>query len=731
MPPHRSPRRAPPRSGVGSVVVGILLLLPSPARGQLPADEPWQRTLHGFLASLTPRDVAIDIVPVQYIEERLDDDALYRDWLLLGSALARRPGAPEQPNIDALRHPAEVYLLDSIERDGRVRMSPRQYPPMAPAWWASWAYPGNPYYGSRACKLRGFVPAVVDVMMFLREGDTAIPATNLLADAYAYVHALDILPDEVRQAFETALGRALTRVEEPQPGSPARPGTALRTVTACAYVARAVDDPAIADRAEALARALVERHLSAAGHPDHGGGYDPATAGVDFFFLTWAALAAPDEWEFLAAAVASMADLKSHLLLPEPDSPHAYGPTHFAPWSSSDGYQDHGAHRHRDVAAAMIATPALCLLFHDRPRQGGAALPKATGPMQAEIREAFRTAAGTRSVNALLAEPHEPAPVAEWTAGEGVVSLVPYDHDYYRPGTLQRFLRAAERPVGRLPFQRDGDFVRGFADEFLVAKIGGVGAIIHTGATVAGPGPTGFSGGALSAFWTPATGAVILGRSHHRPSEREPQDDWKNWWRWQTHALAGVNADGKPFSTARLPRESFTDCTHDIGLDRATVRVVAPLGSVGDAAPDGALVGRVVFTRTFDVDAAGVRVETAIEGDGRDRVTRLHEILPLFNQAPIERAGGPATAVTVYFDAGRGWKPAGDKPLAGVRRVRVDRHEGTVVIEFDRPQTVGLAEEAGPSCHNLLVDLLRNDGEPTELTTAGVAYTIRPLLERR
>jgi hypothetical protein len=103
------------------VAIGLVLALPAAAsRAELPQTEPWQQTLHKFLASLTDRDVAIEVVPVQYIEEQLDDDARYRDWLLLGSGLWRRPGSPEQPNIDALRHPGEVYLLPSIERDGGV-----------------------------------------------------------------------------------------------------------------------------------------------------------------------------------------------------------------------------------------------------------------------------------------------------------------------------------------------------------------------------------------------------------------------------------------------------------------------------------------------------------------------------------------------------------------------------------------------------------------------------------
>lgn len=725
-----------PCSRIGGLIAAVVLTLcSSPGRAELPDREAWQKTLHRFLASLTERDLAIDVVPVAYIEENLDEEGLYRDWLLLGSALWRRPSSPEQPNIDALRHPAEDYLLASIERDGKVWMSPRQYPPMAPAWWSSWAYPGNPYFESRACKLRGFVPAAVDMMMLAGDGSDAeatVPATNLLCNTYAFLHAIDVLPDDVRSAFETSIVSALGRLEEPtgsRSGSDPHPRLALvpRTVTACAYIGRAADDPAVVERAEALARTLVERYLAPA-EPIDDEGHDPATAGTSFYFLTWAAMAAPEEWTFLRDAVASMADLKAHLLLPEPDPSRAFGPTHFAPWTSADGFQDHSGHRHRDVAAAMLATPALCLMFNDRPRQAGPAVPKSQRAMLADIREAFRPGAEERSVNALLAAPYAVAPKAEWHRTDGQLSIVPYDHDYYRPGTLARFRRAAELAVAELPFARAGDFIRTFPEGVLATRIGGVGVIIHSGATATGPKPTGFAGGALSAFWTPESGAVILGRSRHRSAGTDDEDTWNNWWQWQTHALAGVSADGKPFSTARLPRGGSTECTIDVGLDRAAVRFVAPLQ--GDAAPDGALGGRVTYVRTFDVDAAGLRVETTIQGDGRDRVTKLFEILPLFNQAPIERVAAD-TVATVYFDTGRGWKPAGHEPIAGVRRVRVDRHKGAVVIEFERPQTAALAEKAGPSCHNLLIDLLRNDGVSTELTTAGVAYTIRPLLERR
>ena len=738
---HRFPRgRARPvrpranGTTVAAAVAALVLSAAAACAEGLPVTRPWQRTLREHLATLTEVEFEVDVTPVRRDGETLDDEGVYRDWLLLGSALDRLPGEDEQPDITVLRRPAAEYRLASIEADGRVWMSVKRHSPMGAAWWAGWNYPGNPWQGSRAVTLRGYVPAAVDMIMMADLPDAPEPETlalHLLGDTYAYLQAIAILPADVRAAFETAIGETLARLEAAGPTT-APPSRGLATVTACAYVARAADDQALVARAEALARRVVLERFRPAGYVDVDGGCDPAAGGGAAYYLAWAALVAPGEWDFLRTTLARTSDLRSCLLLPEPQGGICHGPTHFSPFAGADAFQDDSGLRSREVAAAMLTGPGLCFLFNDRPRRGGPAAPPNRGRMETQIGEAFTTVPGRRSINAALEASEDGAPArTPWSAADFPVDHVPFDHDYFLPGSLARFRRAAPLTVAKLPFRRETDFARGFDEEFMVARLGESGVVVHTGRIAPGDAPSGFSGGALSAYWTPSTGPVILGR---RDTASEA-DGWEAWWRWQTHALAGTGAEGRPFSTARVPRSAFTEITHDLGRDRATVRVAAPLHERGaggnDAVTDGALTGDVTYTRQFDVDGAGLRVETRITGDGTDRVGRLCEVLPVFDDAPVEGATRPAIETRVYLDTGSGWRPAETRPTPGVRRIRIDRQNGAVEIEFDRPQRVGLAPLAGGSGHNVLVELLQRDGEATVLESFGVSYTIRPLLSRR
>lgn len=726
-------RRTPGASALPIVALPLWLVAAMACAEGLPVSRPWQATLRDHLATLTEVEFEVDSQPVRRDTESLDDDGVYRDWLLLGSALDRLPGEDEQPDITVLRRPAADYRLASIEAADGVMMSVRRHSPMGAAWWAGWSHPGNPWNGSRAVKLRGYVPAAVDMIMMADARDTPGPesrALHLLGDTYAYLQAIDVLPVDVRAAFETAIGESLATLEEAGPTSDA-PSRGLATVTACAYVARAADDPALVARAEALARRVVGERFRPAGYCEVEGGCDPAAGGSASYYLAWAALVAPPQWDFLRQALARTSDLRSCLLLPEPHGGVAHGPTHFSPLPGADAFQDEAGHRSRDVAAAMLTGPGLCFLFNDRPRRGGPAVPPNRGRMETQIGDAFTTIPGQRSINAGLSAADDATPRSLWNADELPIDHVPFDHDYYLPGSLARFRRAAPLPMAKLPFRRETDFTRGFDEEFLVARLGDSGVVVHTGRIAPGTAPKGFSGGALSAYWTPSTGPVILGR--HDPGSAG--DGWDSWWLWQTHALAGTGADGSPFSTARLPRAAFTEIVHELGRDTATARVTATLHERGtggnDAVVDGALVGEVTYSRRFDVDGAGLRVETRITGDGTDRVGRLCEILPVFDDAPVEGAPPPGIESRVYLDTGSGWRPADTRPTSGVRRIRIDRQDGAVEIEFDRPQRAGLAPRAGTSGHNILVDLLERDGEAKVLESFGVVYTIRPLLSRR
>src|SRR4029078_13351775 len=82
-------------------------------------------------------------------------------------------------------------------------------------------------------------------------------------------------------------------------------------------------------------------------------------------------------------------------------------------------------------------------------------------------------------------------------------------------------LEKMQSPLVKSPFERGETFVRTFDNDFVVCRQAGFAAILHTGpgGFQAGdpkmhqfPGPMGLSGGQLSAFWTPSTGAVLLGQ---------------------------------------------------------------------------------------------------------------------------------------------------------------------------------------------------------------------------
>jgi len=743
--PMRHPAAASCRRRVVALVLVLLAPAPwCPARGaELPTGRPWQRQLRDFLAGLVELELEVALVPARHVQEALDDEAVYRDWLLLGSDLRRGPERDEQPDISVLTRPASEYLLASIERGAGTTMSMRRHSPMGPAWWLGWDHPGNPYHGERPVALRAIVPAAVDLILVAEApdppDDSDLLALHLVAIAYAYLQAVDALPADVQGAFEAGIGEVFERLERRGPPR-GGPSLGMAAATASAYVARAVDDADFRRRAEALAGRTVAERVRAAGYVDADGAFDPQRCGGAAYFLVWAALAAPDDWTFLDAAVERMALLKTHLLLPEPGQEVCFGPTHFSPEGTADGFQDDWGERPRDVSAAMLSEPALCLLFGDRPRREGPAVPRPAPALETPIREGFLEGSERRSINAGLA-PRDRVPGTAtadttgddpWTLAESPLDLLPLDHDYYRRGTFARFRRAASSPLARPPLRREGVLFRAFDEEILVARLGSFAAVVHAGPIQAGPEPRGFSGGALAAFWTPTSGATILGRRHDPSAARVAEDSWDNWWRWQTHALAGTGADGLPFSSARLPRERFTTTDWMVGSDRASITLAAPLHAAGEGGNDavvaGALAGAVTFRRRFDIDTDGVTVETRLTGDGADRVSRLCEILPVFDSAPV---AGRAAAVeaTVFADTGSGWQPLPDRPVPGVRRVRIDRREGAVEIAFERPQRLGMAPEVGSTCRNILVELLRDGSEP--LTEFGVTYTIRPLLTRR
>jgi len=202
------------------------------------------------------------------------------------------------------------------------------------------------------------------------------------------------------------------------------------------------------------------------------------------------------------------------------------------------------------------------------------------------------------------------------------------------------------------------------------------------------------------------------------PNNTPPNFDLPETWRtWPVHAVTGVTAAGKLFTSARIQNP---DATFDVSNNKATVKVagVIPPGVIGT---EKSLEGKLDFARTFAVDERGMNIETTITGDGKDSIAELYETIPAYLcNGPSQRTNANAK---IEFQAGGKWTPATEQYTEKVQAVRLTRFNGAVQIRFDRPRRVKLAPAEWVDtfmtraiCRNVLVDLLENGDKPAAIT---------------
>src|SRR5262245_51646541 len=142
--------------------VPVAFAQPRPAgRKGLPQAHEYQKQLRAYLATLTekdfepPRDRKIELAG------DMDADEQFRLWVLSLDPV-RIGNKRSAPSVNL---PSKQFLLSHIESptDQTVIQPHVWTEPLV--WLANWKYPGNPYHGSRALKLRAFVFAAQDLMM--------------------------------------------------------------------------------------------------------------------------------------------------------------------------------------------------------------------------------------------------------------------------------------------------------------------------------------------------------------------------------------------------------------------------------------------------------------------------------------------------------------------------------------------------------------------------------------
>lgn len=686
-----------------------------PARTKLPDQHPHQKTLRQFLGSLTEKDFDHGIKEPVAAAHVSDADDHYRAWLLSLEfpRIGRKRSAP------SINLPAQQFTLAAIENPEKGIMRPSCWPEPT-AWFANWDYPGNPYLGSRALKLRAFATATVLLLMTddLQENSGSPKDTrsdwlgpHLINYAYTYNNVRDALPADTRAAYETCLLRMMHRVTKWGPKGD-ETHFDLSAVLGMRLAADAIKTPEAKTLAETYARRVFSDpwYYHPAGYFTDQGCVDAGYQGMSLYFATWLALAAPD-WPFVQDAVKKVWRLRSHLALPEPDGT-VVGPSHFNARTSSDVFKDQWDFPFRIVAASLLTDDVACEVRSPTAEQLKAAPTAAAAEARAEIHEN----PGGLTNDKLASHPWR------WSLWPNAPAfpMNNYAYDYYRKGHLahRQELERTNSPLLKYPFARGNLFTDTYEKAFLISRKPKFGVIVHTGPVsefqgeghIEFAGPYGLSGGSLSAFWTPDAGTVLLGRRGGMPfpNQTPPNFDTPELWRaWPVHAVTGSTAAGKVFTSARIQKPDVIYESQGATF-RAKASGIIPAITMGK---EKSLEGNISYSRTFTLSDNSLRIETTLNSDGKDKIAELYEVLPVFLR-DLERQP-KAIPTKIEFQTGGQWTAATDQFTTTVQAVRLTRFTGAVEIRFTRPCRAKLSPAewtdkylSRASCRNVLIDLL-------------------------
>jgi hypothetical protein len=691
------------------IAVAMFLALGATARAQyvqvglpleqLPQKHDYQKKLRQFLATLTDKD--FDVERKEITVAAAGSDELYRLWLL----------SLHQHNVSAARLPAAAFTLKAVEGGKGMLL------PCAPqecqmlAWLASWDYAGNPYKGSRPLKLRAFVLAAVEIMMldYLYEHDPQganradFLGGNLIWIGRTYQGVKDVLPADALAAFEAGLKKLVLTINKWGPRG-AMTDMDLFAPVGLRHIADALDDIEVKKTAESYSRRLFteSRFFHPAGYFVDNGCFDTSYNGISLYFGTWAALMS--DWQFAHDAIAKAYRLRAHLSFPHPDGTFS-GPSAMASRCSGDPPRDQWQFPPRTYGAAMVTDEAI----HQAPLPSD---PQLKAAPQAVVANLNKQLAAPRKFKA------GPWRESHWSGA------INFAYEFYKKGTYERRLQLAKQnsPLLKPLYLRDERFVREFDKAFVVARLGGYAAAIHTG-PVAGihkewQRPYGFGGGQLSAFWTPTAGPAILAR--RRGVQGHVFDSFDEWRNWPVHAVTGLSADGGVVSSSRIEQPDVAIRCAD---NKADVRVAGTIPKYS-AAKKEILRTDLRYERHFLVDSDGVKIRTSLKSAGTEKLAELYETIPVFLRESVSQK-----IPTIHFQVGTGWVEAQPQPQEKVTAIKVGRFKGAVLIAFTHPVTARLSPDVWKDgfqtqaqCRTVLINLLQ--AANTSVRDVSVEYRI-------
>lgn len=729
---------------------------------QLPQSHEYQRVIRAYLGTLTEKDFEHGITEKLTVPPVNPDlEHQYRDYIY---SMLQSPHVGGKRGIPAVNAPSHNFLLSTIEGKKAIIAPPVWSEALAS--FVEWDSPGNPYRNHRALRMRTFVACAVRLVMIddYLDKNTGTGsarsdwnAYHLTAAAFSYAAFKNEIPAEVRKAYETGLlrlGRKLIAMGPKGESCDFEMGVPV----ALWHAAQATGDAAFAKEAEAYARRICTdpRFFHPAGYWVERGGFDIGFGGMANFWTIWLALAS--DWPFARETVEKAYQFKALMALPEPDGKFA-GPSAFNTRLGTPATEDQwdwdGAREH---AAAMVTDEAAFMVKWPAPEALADGVKNRTSIFNEHLYGALKNPP-YKYPDGKRYQENQPKSGRylrndELRGSTWIWRIFPngfnypvetnVGYEFYRKDAYahRMELQKSNPRMLQSPYLRGEEFVKNLGDAFVVARRKNFAAIIHmgpVGESIAGDGyaqyngPLGFGGGQLSAFWTPGAGSAILGRRSGIAIQGENTKNFDviaDWRNWPLHAVTGVNAEGKLFTSARIVKPAVT---HAVNTDRSEVKVEGTLPATFPG-QEGALIGTMKYSRVFRLDDSGVSVETLFSGDGRETIAELYETIPVFHRDT--KLQPQAALAQIEFQSSDGkWTAASNVWSEQVKAVKITRFAGAVVVAFDKPRRVKLSPAdwkdtflTRATSRSVLIDLLENSDKPLALKDAKkVSYRISPV----
>ena len=693
--------------------------------------EPWQAQMTAWLKTVTEADVTFTPKPFDW--SKLAPEEYRRNQNFFNSY------SPVTIAITAMKLPAEAFTWKGLWKDeeetqriltpyditkGQMWIPSGPTVPDSLALLYAWDRPWNPYHGDKAFAWRAAVISMVDLLMnrenvhFYTSGDAGCrqppfpgraceSGFSLTFNAYAFWRVRDSLPEEARKAWADGLVWYANNNLESRPGGPEN--MQLSGPVGIYYVGLALDDDHIKGQALERMQELLGKNYDPAGYIRDAGVPDGSYNGISLHRLAefWGMSHSPEVLEVLRQAYA----LKLHLVMPEPDGT-TLSPSHFNA-RCKDGF-DFDQYQGREV-----------ILLKEVP-DAGYFMRKRWTARDPEKQRKFFEGMSRRNFPRLA----QPGP---WVANhrwDAVIDIPEIEYHEPDEAAMEKIMAQSGEPM----VLRSDRYTRNFGDEFYAVRRPGYAAIFYAGpanpsdsggtnhaAMLKGEGGhlMGFAGGGLSAFWTPQTSTLLLGRmTAYETYQRKVRTfAWGSYilsgWRdWLNNNVVGETAEGKVLTSARTPHPQSTLSKDGNRLEITGVmpKKLRKQGEITNVA--------VAYARNYEFKDDRIDCELTISVDQPLEMKSFYETLPVLTRQKNDRAAKEWTGETTWRFLDAAGKPVEPKPVPppygdtifengkslnpvteqeeisarveGVKTVEFHRYDGVARLVFEKPAAFSL-----------------------------------------